>query len=324
MKPFETAISRLTTSPLATIVLLLASLLILWSGSQFTPLEQTPQIGGLLSDRSVFGIDSSWLCALVATGVMALIVSVVQLVNRTFNILRTNSSLCVGLTMLLCASMPGALGLQITGLMLCGVLILALTVMYTAYHRRQANRRIFLVFALLSFGACYQWVFAMFVPIMFVATAQMRCLNFRSILAALLGIITPIWILWGFDIFPLLKVNPLQIDWIDVDTLSQMPPRELVALCGMSVFALLTTLINTIGVFGLNAQTRAFNGILATFTLWILISMIADCGHFEVYMASLATFTAMQLTLLQSLYQRRRAYIAVGCAVVFCLLVIAL
>lgn len=310
MKPLEIRITSLLLSRATGMLMLLIALAMLLSGT--TLLSEVPPT----ADSAIRGVGtvvaSSRLTAILAACFSGMIaISIISLTNRSFSIMQSTSNLYVGLFALLCASIPGALGMAMDGLLVLDTVLLCLMIMYTTYGRLAPTRRIFLVFTLLSAGSALQYAFAAFIPAMLIGCRQMRCLNLRAILAALIGIITPYWILLGFGIISIDSFQPPHIGWPTPESLTQYSLPQIIAALGIMLIAIATTLYNLVRVYGQNAKTRAFNGILAMLTFWTVAVALLDLGHLMTYIPLLAAFTAMHVTLYSHLDAYRRPYIVI-------------
>lgn len=309
MKPIEDKITRFLRGRLYATLLFLAGIAIIASGVAMT--TATTPTAGLAGHFPPVSLPSPTLDAAAAIAAMLATMLLMLLINRFFNILRTSSKLFIGLYALMAAATPGAMGEALNGPILALAAMVALVIMYTTYQRSLPTRRIFLVFTLMSAGACMQWSYAAFLPMFLMGCGQMRCLTFRSILAAGVGMLTPPWILWGFSLIgPGDMVMP-DIAWPTATVFRQFTSAQLLATIDTVAIAILATLYNTIRMFGLNAQTRAFNGIFATLTLWTALLTIIDFGHAATYMPLLTALTAMQATLFFRICIERRGYIGV-------------
>lgn len=253
----------------------------------------------------------------MALAAMAFSVLTMMVINRGFNILRTGSRLYIGLFALMVAGVPGAVSPAPFGFALVLLTLMSLLVMYTIYQQAASTRRIFLVFALFSAGSCVDYSFALFLPVWILGCGQMRCLSFKSFLAALIGVVTPYWILWGFGLVPLSGIRLHPVAFPSAETFALYSPAALTAIAVTVITAVAVTLRNIVNVFGLNARTRAFNGILANLTFWAAMLVVVDFGSALVYIPTLAALTALQLTLYFRIDIKRRSYLTVLSLVIF-------
>ena len=309
MKTVEANITTFLSSGFCALLLTLIAMAMLWSGLSLT--EPPAAISTLIGPTAPLASSSSFTAIVFATAVIVVASGIMMLTNRIFNILRTSSKLFVGIFALAVAATPGAAGLSAAGITLCLVMLTSLMIMYTTYQRTSSNRRIFLVFAIITACSCLDGAFAFYLPVMFIGCAQMRCLSFCGFLAAVIGIVTPLWILWGFSVISLADIMLPRISLPSAATFASYSLAQHTAIATMLIMSFTVTLLNVIKVYGFNARTRAFNGILATLTLWTIAFTITDYGHALSYMPLLGALGAMQLTLWFRIAAKSRSYIGV-------------
>lgn len=309
MKTVEANITTFLSSGFCALLLTLIAMAMLWSGLSMT--VPPPVISTVIGQTPPMASHSAFSAIALATAAIVLASGIMMLTNRIFNILRTSSKLFVGIFALAVAATPGAAGLSAAGITLCVVMLMCLMIMYTTYQRTSSNRRIFLVFAIITACSCADGAFAFYLPVMFIGCAQMRCLSFRGFLAAMIGIVTPLWILWGFSVITIADIMLPQVSLPSVATFASYTLAQHTAIATMLILSFTVTLINVIKVYGFNARTRAFNGILATLTMWTIAFTITDYGHALSYMPLLCALGAMQLTLWFRIAAKNRSYIGV-------------
>lgn len=311
MKPVEEKLTRFLRGNLFASLLVITALAVIWSGATMGNTACGLSSGGYAGKFGSMTVFSELTTVRLSSFVMLLMMSLMWLVNRFFNIVRTTSKLYIGLFALMAAGTPGTMGAVLNGPVLGFAVMLSLVVMYTTYNRGLPTRRIFLVFTLMSAGAAFQWSYVAFMPVFLLGCAQMRCLTIRSLLAAGTGMLTPPWILWGFGLITLHDAAPLAIGWPTAEVFAGFSPVEALTAVATLVTAVVTTLYNTIRIYGFNAQTRAFNGIFASLTLWTAALTAVDLGHAVTFMPLLTALTAMQATLFFRMNIERRGYILV-------------
>lgn len=319
MKQIEQQIEAFLQSRATVLLMLIAGVLILLSG-----IGLQPETAGSAGDSVIKGFGPIAAASKVSAILYALLggviaIGIMSLTNRTFDIMQSTSNLYVGLFVLLCASMPGALGMSMEGVILMVTLLFCLMFMYTTYGRPTSTRRIYLVFTLLSFGATFQYAFSFYIPMMLIGCSQMRNFSLRSTLAMIFGLITPFWILGGFGLISLDQFQLPRIGWPTLTNIAEFSAPELLGAGGMILLAIVSTSYNVVRVFGQNAQTRARNGLLALTTLWTIFLIIIDLGHLNVYTPLLAALSAINLTLYTHLARQQRAYILVLLAILLSL-----
>lgn len=279
--------------------------------SYMRPMPDTPADMGLwLPSPGLWFGDrtTSFLCALagsLATG-MAMIA-----VNRIFNLLRTVSVLFAGLFMLLQSSTPTELTRFSGAPLLALVTLISMTALYASYQAPYNTRRVLLIFMLLAGGSMCQYGFVPYFAVALIGCSQMRLLTFKGLLAALMGIVAPLWCCWAFGIIDpgALRLPPLP----DPHLFFSLPvaPKLTVAVAVSLTAGLVCGSLNLMKVISMNARTRAMHGFLAVAGIATGVLCIVDFNNVIFYAGLLNVCTAFQVAFTVRLYSQRRAYIAV-------------
>lgn len=247
-----------------------------------------------------FGLN---LVALILTATMMI------WLNSAFNILRSYSVTFVGLFIVMTAAMP------VEACAFNGASILALTIMtatgiiISTYSSPALSKRIFLIFMLISAGALIQAAFVPYIAVFFIAMAQMRVIRARTITAAILGIVTPVWLLWAFGPWEWPHFTMPQF----TDIYSSLPTDRIILMwCSVGLSLVSGTVLGTINlikIFSYNAKARAINGLLTAVAVTTAILCFADYTNMPVYIILLNACTAFQAGHFTAIYERKRGYL---------------
>lgn len=298
MKAYERNITRFFQSRFGSLVLTLIAMIAIvvaycCADVPVLPPSQSPFPGMLY-----FGIsDPLWSLGaslLLMCGSMLIL----SIINGVFNLLRSTTLLFVGLYAVMQAATP-LVSVHFTGgLVLNFVMMMALTLMYTTYMNAERNKRVFLAFFIVAFGGMALYAFTPYLLVLLVGCAQMRCLRLRSFIAAILGIVTPLWLMWGFGVVSIDMLQPPHFSSI-FEHLDSPDTTHLLITASITIIAsLIITLGNLVKVYNFNARMRAFNGLFATITLATILLCVVDYGNIIAYMPLLNCCTAMQVTLM--------------------------
>lgn len=318
MRPAEQRYTRLLRSgwmALLIITLSMATAFSPWASEGGTWL--IPSDHGLLfpSPSQWSGITaemSKWIAVGLNVAAGALLV----FMNRRFNLLRTMSVLFVALFLLMECATPYTLTRFSAGQ--CGVIVITgcLCGMLSAYNTPDLSRRIFLIFCIIATCAMWQWGFPVYLAVMMIGCAQMRIFSWRTIAAAIIGTVTPVWIAMGLGIVSPDKLHMPQL----VNPYEGANPEHVIQLFLAVGFTLLvatvTGIANLIHVMSKNTRTRAFNGLLSLTGIVTGAMTILDFTNIEFYIPLLNALTAMQAGYFFRTYAQRRAYIVVTVVIV--------
>ncbi len=232
-------------------------------------------------------------------------------INRQFNILRTLSVFFAAYFLFITCSTPFMSCFAGTSSVLAACMIFCMWILFTLYNEPHSNRRIFLIFAILSVGTLYDWKFLFFIPLFVIGLAQMRILRTKKIIAALIGIFTPPWIVFGLDLMP---IPQLPYIFFTPPTILLQSPEALPFLCTvlltMAIGFLLGS-INLLRILGFNARARAYNGFLALLGIYTGILAIINFTALPDYMTLLNACVAFQVGHFFRATASRRGYILI-------------
>ena len=266
------------------------------SGFWSLPLE-TPR----LSPEASWGI--AVICCLGVCGLMVLL-------NRTYNLLRTVSVDFMGYFMLMQVATPGLLTGFNSGLLLAIVVFCCMMLFYSVYTKENSSRRVFLVFFMLTSGAVVAHGFAVFIAVFLIGMRIMRILSMRNIMAACVGMLCPVWILWGFGVIRPLTIILPHMPQLDV-FISRSDTLPLTASLTVTLIAgIFFGVANILKIVGLNSRSRDFNWLLSLVGVAAGVSMLLDFNNMTFYATLLNAVTAMQVGLYMQIYSANRAYLA--------------
>lgn len=231
-------------------------------------------------------------------------------INKTFNVLRNPTILFAGLFLILQMPITDIMGQLYGGTVLCVVMLICSFILFSTYNDHNPYA-IFLIFAILSFSTFFQYAFIFFVPVFALGCMQMRILDLRIALAAILGLITPPWILFGFGILDVQSFVLPQFVGI-YEQLAIQEVLQMLITIGLSIFVCIGAwLANIVNIISYNAKNRAFNGVFTIMALTSILLIMADYTNYIIYVPILNCCTALQLGHLFTIYEARRSYIGI-------------
>ena len=232
-------------------------------------------------------------------------------INRQFNILRTLSVFFAAYFLFITCSTPFMSCFAGTSSVLAACMIFCMWILFTLYNEPHSNRRIFLIFAILSVGTLYDWKFLFFIPLFVIGLAQMRILRTKKIIAALIGIFTPPWIVFGLDLMPIPQLPHI---FFTPPTILLQSPEALPFLCTVLLTMAIGFLLGSISllrILGFNARARADNGFLALLGIYTGILAIINFTALPDYMTLLNACVAFQVGHFFRATASRRGYILI-------------
>lgn len=273
----------------------------------------------MLSQPSVnmLGIEapSQWIVSSATNhtvGLLAVIAvsALLFMLNTTFNMLRSLSLVYASVFLSAMVALPVLSGGLYGGLILAAAVIGSLYPLFSVYQSPGLTRRIFLSFLIATCGLIVAAQVAAWVVViltLFVGMVQMRVMRLRTVAAALLGVVTPVWILWGFGFVGLPVIAAPAMT--DINVMSIPVSMAYVAYCillwvGMSVF-------NIIRIYNYNARLRAFNGTFLMMGFSFLVLIIIDSQHLTTYLPTFIACMSMQAGHLFAIVRGPRSWIGI-------------
>ncbi len=233
-------------------------------------------------------------------------------INRAFNTLRSLTALGATLFYVFQCASPPLLAQFYGGMLLVLIAMLCVVLLFSVYGRADgAQQPVYLIFFLLTAGGFTQISFLLFVPVFLFGCIQMRVFNLRTALAALLGILTPPWLLFGFGI-----VSPEQMHWPRMvvawelfDTADMV--KALVQTGFTLVMGMTFMMLNLLKILSYNSRTRAFNGFINV--LWIAAALftVLNFNDFTFYIPLLNALAGYQAAHFFTYRRNRRSYVPV-------------
>ena len=229
------------------------------------------------------------ICVLIATA------ATMAWINNQYNILRSFSVTFIGLFLLMNAATPAVSTRFAGGTLLALIVMVAMLMMYSVYNSpRRGAKRIFLVFLLLAAGALTQYGFMVYIPVFIMGIGQMRAVKFRTLTAAALGIVTPLWLWWALwpDGFPTPQVPELDNPFATLELSDRI---HFFATIGVTLFTgLILGAFNLMKIYSYNAKSRALNGLVTVIGVITCVSALVYWTNMPFYVPLLNVCVAFQ------------------------------
>lgn len=241
----------------------------------------------------------------------ALIAVMLILLNKWFNILRSVSNLFAGMFFIMQMSQPGLAGQFYGGTLLCVLILFSTIVLYCTFNRPFPLQPVYLIFMLLSVGAMTQYAYMFYLPVFLIGCGQMRIFNIKTVLAAGMGMITPVWIMWGLGLVSLEHFEMPHFVNIFTALDSHEALHMLVSVGFTLMLMLVLSTLNMLKVYNYNSKMRAYNGFIAILSVATAILVFVDYTNLAVYVPLLNCCAAFQIGHFFSIQNARRSYIAI-------------
>lgn len=213
--------------------------------------------------------------------------------NRLHGFIRADASIALSAFLMLESATPAVNGVLFEGTIMLVVVAVSAYILFDSYQQRVSQRSIFMVFALLGGYAMFQFSALYLVLVFFLGFVQMRVMRLRGLIAMMLGLFTPYWILYGFGVisyadFKTAVINdswqPGGMEW------------RLVGTCAVTALATLSLLMsNMMRIISYNAKRRACNGFFSVLTVTTIVMMCFDYRDIHIYLPVLNLCLAVQV-----------------------------
>lgn len=240
------------------------------------------------------------------------IVAMMVYINRVYNVPRNLTYVYASTFAVLQTAIPDMAAQFQSGSVLCCVVAGCSLLLFGSFATPMCHRRVFMIFFLLSAAVASQYAYVVYIPVFVIGCAEMRILNLRVILAILLGIIAPWWLLLGFGIVGIDEFHMPQF----VSIFSAIDLNEtLVLLLTVGLTTLLTLtayLLSVLKLMTYNARTRACSGFLTVMTLVTVVAMMVDFANMPAYLPLFNFCAAFQMSHFFVIHNSDRSWIMIG------------
>lgn len=250
--------------------------------------------------------EYSWNAFMAVVGQVVMAVILVA-VNHFYKISRSSSITFSALFLWLQGMLP-SLSTQINSGLFVGVVMLAaIALMLGSYNAPRNVRSIYLAFFLMSTASLWQAVMVPLTAGMLVfGLPAMKVFRLKALLAALLGILTPWWILFcvGFPVRP-------AFEWhFSTAIFSVIPRWQLIHLLVAAVLSILAgmalTGVNMLRIISANSRTRSTNGLLVLMAIVTTVLLLVDSDNFPAYLTLINILAAFQIGHFLHIYKGTR------------------
>lgn len=231
--------------------------------------------------------------------------------NKSFNFIRSATWIFASVFFLLMASSPITSSTFSSGTILCFTACIVTFPLFGSFQNRRAQRSVFSAFALVTLLTMFQYSALYLLVALALGFMLMRIMTLRSILATIIGIITPFWIVLGFglagihdftlpsyqSLWAILQHTQMQISFINVVT--------------MATLTIIVTCANLFKIINYKLQVRTYNGFFVYLTALTILMLAIDYPHAFIYISVLYLCFSVQFAHFFTINEHTRRYIAV-------------
>jgi len=236
----------------------------------------------------------SWAINLALLLIMGL---ALHISNKDFSPVQTTDTVLAAAFLIFAASNPWITGFLNTSIIMVIVNFIALNILFGCYRASNATQQLFVVATMLSFGSMFQYAFIFMIPAYICIAVMMKCLRFKGIIAFLMGLAAPYWIVVGLGIVPLSSFAlPSLTNLSDGYTTTSDIFIGILNIGITAIMAVLMFLNNAVKLYAGNSRRRLVNNSIAVLGLISAISMCVDFNNLTAYLATFYLASAVQLS----------------------------
>lgn len=239
--------------------------------------------------------------------------------NQRFNIINGQGAEMASFFLIMSCSNLWVSGRLSASVIMAAVNMVALWTLFGCYRSKNATQQLFMLGSLLSIGSMFQYGFLFLAPAYILMALTMQCLNFKGVLALLMGLVASYWIVIGLGIVPLDSfAMPQLVNFFDNFTSRQDIFVGLLVIGITAVLALLIGLNNAVLLFAGNTERRLMINSVNILGLVAFACMVCDFRNLTCYVTTFYMAAAMQFTALFSLNPiRGKRWFELGLIVVY-------
>ena len=231
--------------------------------------------------------------------------------NKTFNFLRSVTWVYASVFMMLNAGNPITSGMLYSGTIICLAVVIIAFAMFASFEQRRSQRNVFTSFAVISALSMFQYAFLYLLPVVALGFMLMRVMNLRSILATIIGIVTPFWIVLGLQLadFSDFALPSYESFWTGLQS-----PQMHINIISIVLIALLTiglVCANLLHIITYKLQVRAYNGFFVYLAAFTIVMLAIDYRNAFNYLPVLHLCLGVQFAHFFTTNTHTRRYIAV-------------
>lgn len=277
-------------------------------------------IAGYPGPLEAYGIVTDWsgawslpqplsLCLALCANVG--IAALLSYINKRYNLLRCLTMLQGTTFLFMQAATPQMLTELNAGLVLCVAWLACALLIFPHFSSAMPQKEVFLGFAIMSGLSGMIGEALIFIPGLWLACAQMRILNLRTVLASLMGIACPWIIVFGF-----LLASPFHTEWPRLLSFSHpfagLAPTY-IGVLAFTVFAGAAAWVqNFMKFLTYTAKYRAYQGFVTASMLLAALGMACNLADSYVLLPTLNVCVSLQVAhLFGSIHFTRRSYIPI-------------
>lgn len=231
------------------------------------------------------------------------IVLFLQILNKNYNFITTTDTVLQCCVMVLICSNPYICNRLCVATLLGAVVLIEFFILFGTYRSRKSAVDFFIGGTVISIAAMFEYAATPFVFALLLAGIILKSMNFKSLCALGIGIISPWWIALGFGLVDIYSLNLPELTTIFTYDFAESDKFILWLNGGVSMLIfLLIALYNSVSMYAGNTKRRLLNNCTLIFGLVACVCVVLDCNNMTSYLGVLYMALAVQLANLFTLH----------------------
>ena len=267
-----------------------------------TPNTLAGNMGICLPSPNEWGLSPlwGWITNII---LMTVVTATLFLINKEFNFVQGSDTVLTGMFIIMASSNIWVTGTLSSTLLLALANLICLLVLFGCYRKRNSTQEMFVITTILSLGSMIQYAFIFMIPVYLIGAMLLKCFNFKSLIAFMMGIIAPYWVGVGLGIISLEQFRmPTFTNLFDGYATKSGLFFGLLNVAVTVVTGLILALNNSVKLYAGNTQKRLYNTVINVLGLVCAACMVIDFNNMVAYMTTVYMITAVQLANLFALW----------------------
>lgn len=218
------------------------------------------------------------------------------LFNKSNNFVKGNDLVFPAAFLILTAANPWLTHYLETTTILAAANLLCLSILFSRFGKRNNQNSLFYLASVIGLGTMIQYAFIPYALVYLLAAAMLKVIKPREVIAYLLGLAAPYWVLIGSGIIP---IESFRFPTVHLITEGFAPPSDvLVMLIGTGATMLLGAIMlfnNAVNMTGASSKARSFNKVVNFVGISSAIFMVLDFTNMTAYIATMNIAVGIQL-----------------------------
>lgn len=275
-------------------------------------------LGLCLMSPNLWDIPQPW--SMLANAALLLAVAAGLIVfNKSYNFVGGHDLVYPAAFLVITASNPWLTHWLDAATLLAAGNLLCLSILFSCYTRQNNQNAAFYLATVIGWGAMVQYAFVPYALVYLLAAVMLKVFRGRDVIAYLLGLCAPYWILFGSGIVPL---DNFHLPEVQLWPLTFAPPVEVVTMLVATAFTMLLGVIllfnNAVSMSGTSSKSRAFNRVVNFLGIASALFMLVDFTNMMTYIPTMTIAVGIQLANAFSFASMKRpAWLAAALAALY-------